>query len=238
MAFLNTNNLPPLGYSVFVAETGFQTTKYTGLEATVKELQAHRKANPRFGWATDGASVQAWVLAYTEARLRQTPGGEAYLVGPTESPPANFSFPRRLPHQRPGVLNVAGGSVVEKIKNTVAGIGLWFDFFGDGPVKPELAAARAATCVRCPLNNREGNFLQRFNEASAKEITAIFGSLKHLNLSTPHDDMLGVCDACDCPNKSNVFTPLEIKLKHLRPEARAKLDPGCWVLSEERVLST
>jgi hypothetical protein len=235
MPFINTNNLPPYGYQVYVAETNWKSTAYTGLEATVTEVQRHRQANSRFGWPTDKASIEQWVLQFTEARLRSMPGSEAWLsAGPSESPPSSFP-PRRSPRQRSPASNVVGA--VEQVKNTIAGIGLWLEFFGsDGPVKQEQANHRASICARCVKNNREGNPLQRFNEASAKEITAIFGSLKQLKLHTPHDDILGVCDACNCPNKSNVWVPLAIKQKHLREEARAQLDPSCWVLEEEKGL--
>lgn len=236
MAFVNVQNIPPSGYQVFVPETGFSTRPYTGLEDTVNELVFHRQANSRFGWPTDKDSIRAWVLSSVEARLRAMPGGAGmgWLVPDSPPPDQSFFLPRRQQQPSRAVVERNAVAVVEQVKNTLAGIGLWMDFFGSGPVAPELAAHRAATCARCPQNKTDGNWLSQFNEAAAKEITAIFGSLKHAKLSTPHDEMLGFCAACSCPNRSNVWTPIDLKLKRLRPEAKAQLDPSCWVLAEEK----
>lgn len=239
---LSLNNLPPEGFYAYVAETGFTSRKYVGLEDAVNEIQKHRQANPRFAWATDKASIRAWILNYTEARLRAMPGGAGMQWLVADSPPPDQSFipPRRQQQPARAEVNLAAGVAkpVEQIKNTLAGIGLWLSWFGDAPVKPELAAARASTCARCPLNEREGNPLQRFNEAAAKEIMAIFGSLKHAKLSTPHDDMLGVCSGCQCPMKAKVFVPLPLVLKHMRPEAHAALHSDCWILAEEKTINS
>ena len=243
MALKNTHDLPPNGFQCFIPETGYSTRPYTGLEDTVTEVQRHREANSRHGWPTDKASIRAWVLASVEGRLRAMPKGVGmqWLVADSAAPPAGFTFPRRRqqPARATVELNAVGAvepKPVEQIKNTLAGIGLWMEFFGSGPVAPELAAHRAATCARCKLNNTSGNWLQQFTESTAKEITAIFTSLKHAKLSTPHDEHLGSCIACSCPNKSNVWTPIDLKLKRLRPEAKSALDPSCWVLAEEKAI--
>lgn len=244
MSFINTNNLPPNGYSVRVAETGWVSPLYTGLEDTVREVRKHREANPRFGWPTDEASIRAWVLNSVEGRLRAMPGGAGmqWLVADSPPPDPSFSLPSRQRQSARAELRLAAAvaepkGVGEQIRDTVAGIGLWLDWFGDSPVAGELATARAAVCVRCPLNERNGNPLQRFNEAAAKEISAIFGSLKHAKLSTPHDEALGVCSACECPMKAKVFAPLPLIVKRLRPEARERLAPECWILSESAAKS-
>ena len=242
MAFLNTSNLPPNGYFVFIAETNFTTRKHTGLEDTVNEVKRHREANPRFGWATDKECIRRWVLDYTEARLRAMPGqaGMKWLVPDSAPPPGGFTFPRR--QQQPAREEVVRSAVVpnkplEQAKNIFAGIGLWLEWFGKSPVKPELAAHRASVCARCPLNEPSGNLAQRFSEATAKELLSIFSSLQHQKLQTPHDDKLGVCSACDCPMKAKVWSPIKIIMKHLREESFEKLHADCWILPEALKLS-
>ena len=225
MAFLNTNNLPPLGYSVFVAETGFQTTKYTGLEATVKELQAHRKANPRFGWPTDTASVEQYVLQYTETRLRSTPGGESYLAGPAESPPASFNFPRRQPHQRPGVQSAAAAPA-----KPMAGVGTIISWLGDGlrPVDQATADNRASICARCENNVRMEGFEKAIGTVG-DILHSIMEAKNHMKLATPHDSLLHQCSACLCVLQTKVWAPAEHIKKGMTPEVEAKLTVQCWI---------
>ena len=56
----------------------------------------------------------------------------------------------------------------------------------------------------------------------------------NFDLTTPHDSKLGVCKACDCPMRLKVFVPLDKIVGHMLPEAKAALDPTCWILDEER----
>jgi hypothetical protein len=214
------------GFQFFEAATGWSSTPHIGFDPTVAEIIEHRKANPRLGLSTDPNTVATELEKYVEGRLRSVRGGEKFLIEGTSPPSFTLPLPvRRLP------TFVAEGAKI--IKNTVAGIGLWQEFFGAGPVNKELAEKRAAVCVACP-KNQPGNIFTRFSQVAAREITAIFEALHQKQLNTTHDAALGVCAACSCPNRSNVWTPINIKLKHLRAETKAELPAHCWVITEEK----
>jgi hypothetical protein len=229
MALKSRLSFPPIhgGFQFYEPSTGWSSTPHIGFDPTVDEIIAHRKANPRFGLPTDKPTVEAELENHVEAKLRTIPGGEKFLIQSAGPPP-----PPMLPLRKRTVAGaVAAGANL--VKNTVAGIALWQEFFGAGPVEPVLAERRAAVCAGCP-ENQSGNIFERFNELAAKEITAIFGALKQKNLQTTRDGSLGICHVCSCPNRSNVWTPLDLKLKHLRPETKAALPDYCWVITEEK----
>jgi hypothetical protein len=229
MALKSRHTFPPIhgGFQFREAATGWASTPHIGFNPTVDEIILHRKANPRFGLPTDRATVEVELERYVETRLRSIPNGEQFLIGPPGSAP-----PPTLPlRKRTVAASVAAGAKL--VRNTVAGIALWQDFFGAGPVDAKLAEVRAATCAGCP-KNQQANIFERFNELAAREITAIFGALKQKNLQTSRDEQLGICQVCSCPNKSNVWTPLDLKLKHLRPETKSALPAHCWVVTEEK----
>lgn len=227
MALKSRNVFPPIsgGFQWFEPTTGWSSTPHIGFDPTVTEIINHRVANSRFNLPTDRATVEVELENYICAKLATIPGGDAYMIGPAGAAPP----PTLLRRSR-----LAAAGVSDWARNTVAGIGLWAEFFGDSPVSAPLAERRAATCAGCPENTAPETVFQHFSESAAKEISAIFGALKQRSLHTTYDDRLGYCKACDCPNKSNVFVPLALKLKKLRPEAKVRLHPNCWVLFEER----
>lgn len=225
MAFVNTNNLPPMGYQVFIAQTGFTTTPYTGLDATVRQVVEHRKANPRFDWPTDEASVRDWVLAYTEARLRQTPGGEAYLVGSAQGPPPDFSS--ALPRNRERRAPLSAAVAVKKVMPGVSTILAWL---GDGlkPVDQATADSRASICARC-VNNVQMEGLQKAIGTAGDILHSIMEAKNHLKLATPHDPLLHQCSACWCVLATKVWAPSNHIREGITPEIESKLSPECWI---------
>ena len=52
-----------------------------------------------------------------------------------------------------------------------------------------------------------------------------------MDLKTSKDAELNVCQACLCPLKLKVHTPMSLIQKRLKPEQRAELDPKCWILA-------
>jgi hypothetical protein len=224
---------PPGGWMFYQPETGWTAPAWQGFDSLVSLVIQHRKANAgRFPQLSqDKATVETEVDAYNAERMRSIDGGMSFVADGGAAPPG---FPTsHLLRQSVGQV-VAGAN---KIKNAVAGIGLWMEWFGDDPVSQELATVRASTCLKCPLNIR-GDVFQRFNAATGKQLLEIFGSMKKQNMATAFDDELGVCGACDCPLKAKVWAPNEIIANHLRPEAREKLWTECWMRKELSTLST
>lgn len=218
----NRNNFPPGGFKFLQPETGWQAPANMSFDSTVQSIIAHRRANPRFNLPTDYETVATELDAYTSARLQGVKGGEQWLV--VGAPNAPFAEARQR------VVAAAAG-VNKYVRNTSAGIGLYLSWIGGRPVKREQAIARGEVCLGCP-KHVDGNIGQRFNQEAAKEIMAIFGVLKDLQMTTPLDDRLKICDACDCPMKAKVWPDLKTIKKHLRPDAEAALWENCWIRKE------
>lgn len=234
VGFINTNNLPPNGYAVYEARTGWSSTPYTGLEATVTEVQRHREANKgRFpDWPLDRASIERFVLQFTEARLRSMPGGEAWLApGPAESPPPVNFLPRRLPRQRSPA---AVEGVKQPVQKVVAGIALITDWLGSGlkPVEQARADHRASICARCVLNQKPAELI---TSVMADGLHLLMEAKAHMKLATPHDALLETCTACLCRNSLKVWTPIEHVKAHTTPEILTALAEPCWIRDELKV---
>lgn len=228
----NFHDLPPYGFFVYVAETGWESPKYIGLDAAIKEVQAHRVANARFGWPTDANSVRNYILAHTEARLRAMPGGDAWLTpGPAESPPPVNFLPRRLPRQRS---SDAVEGVKQPVQKVVAGIALITDWLGSGlrPVEQAVADHRASVCARCVLNQKPA---EPVTSAMADGLHLLMEAKAHMKLATPHDNLLETCTACLCRNSLKVWTPIEHVKAHTTPVIFAALAEPCWIRDELKV---
>lgn len=208
----------------YQAETGWQAPAWLSFDSLVHEVVMHRRANAgRFpNLSQDRATVEAEVDAYNTERMKSIDGGNAFIQDGGSAPP-NFPMPLRQAR--------AEGDVAGAVKNAVAGIATWLEWFGDEPVAKFKAEGRAAVCVACPLNVR-GNVLQRFNAVTGQALTSVFAAMHSRKMLTPFDNQLGVCDACDCPMKAKVWTPIKIIANHLRPEAREKLWAECWMRKE------
>jgi len=205
------------------AETGAQFKEWD-FELLVSQVIAHRQQNPRFNLPTDGNSVRSEVDYANALRMLSIRGGESYVTEDAGAAPD----PKRLA-SRSAFQNVVGG-----VKKIASGKAILTEWLGEGgvPVRGELANQRAATCAACP-KNKAGDWTSFFTAPAADMIRRKLELRHDLNLSTPDDDKLVVCDACLCPLKLKVHTPLKHILNHTSAEVRAELDPGCWVLSEE-----
>lgn len=230
--------VPPGGWQFFQAQIGWGVppeVAMTTLDAAVDALHAVRSANHgRFpDLSLDKAQIKAEIINYTCIRLANN---AEWCTGGPEPLPKTWRLPRQ---QRPAASESVAGAVEEPkkpgyITNATAGIGLYLDWFGEGrPVDQVTAEKRAGVCIGCPKHVR-GSFAQRFNQAVAKEIMAVFEILHDLELKTSRDLDLAICDACDCPMKAKVWSPIDIINKHLRHEAREALWERCWILEESK----
>lgn len=214
----------PGGFDWNQPETGF-TFKSDVFTTTRDAIIADRQRNPRHKLRTDPEFVEYEMEQRYEAKLRAMPGGEQWLIlAPADSPPPVFQTPR----SRSAV--VAGGN----IENAAQGIGAIKDWLGDGlrPVPQELANKRASICAPCPLNI-DGNFWQRMEGVAAQAVKVLVQTKNKMKLSTPHDEQLKSCGACDCWNATKVWVPLPHILAHTKPETMAKLDEACWILNKD-----
>lgn len=219
------NIFPPGGWKFRQPETDWAAPPHLSFDDTVKAIQRHRLANPRHNLKTQREQIEAELENYTIARIKNMPGAAQYLVDGEQV------IPKSLPLRNPAAGVVAGAK--KFVSNSVAGASLWARWFGDGStVNRETAERRAVICLACPGHRQNPNFAQRFSQAVARELQAVFGALKEQRLETAYDESLGVCDICDCPMKAKVWAPLPLIESELKPETRSKLPGGCWIIQK------
>lgn len=237
MAILKSRTVfPPGGWVFQQPQTGWASNPWVGFDQVVEQIIEHRKSNPRFNLPTQVNIVAFELEQFTVKRMASIKGGNNYIIGDQQADPPP---PKRKPPQKDDV--VAGAkktvetvaqNIGKYVNNTVAGISLYVEWFGDKPVPLELAESRASICLGCP-KHVSGNIFQRFNQIASREIMAVFGTLKKMNLKTSKDAQLGACDVCDCPMQAKVWSPRQIILNHLKPERFEELPPHCWIKTEQ-----
>lgn len=221
---MNLNETPPGGWQWYQSQTGWHMPTPVGLthDQAVNILIKHRKANlaivQKHKLPLDFASVSRELVQFQQAR-----GALPRSPDPKPSPSPS------QPHLAGAVAVVVG-----KIKKLASGAAVLMDWEESGlpPEPAEVSGARAAVCVTCPKNDREG-FTKYFTGPIAENIRARLGRLHAMNLTTPVDAQLGTCSACICELKLKVHTPASLIVKHLKPEVRADLNqdnPRCWQL--------
>lgn len=218
------------GFQFVQPETGWTAPEWRSFDAVVRELIAHRRGNiamvKKHNWSLDYNTVADEVDHYNAVRCLNA----GYLNYITDERTLAV-IPKTL---RPRVLApLTSEAVVGAVKRTKAGIGLLIDWLGQGakPVTPDQANARAAVCVQCPLN-QEGNFWQRLEAKSAEALKKTMEIKKDMDLSTPWDDQLHSCQACDCWNPLKVWVQASMIKKHMDVETRSRLHPSCWIFKE------
>lgn len=226
----------PGGFRFLQPETGWVPSRWSSFASIVDQVIAHRQGMPHLiaknGWSVDRATVEAEVDNFN-SKICQQMGWLDFIEGGGPVPlPFLPGQPQIHHHPLQGISAVGRGSVslVEWIKD------------GAEAVPAELATQRAKVCALrengqpCPLN-QEGDWTRFFTVPVSNAIRMELQRRRDMALSTPYDDNLGVCAACDCPLPLMVHIPLEYKLKRLSPGARASLDPGCWVLAEAKAIN-
>lgn len=237
MPLLNRHTFPPNGFQFYQPSTNWPKSQaeLAGLtfDQVCQRIQAHRAANPRFQLSTDLEVIAAELDEYTCTRLKFDPnyctGGGAYPKAPRPM--------LRLP--APGASQggkdaVAGAEPIGKIRKLTLGIGVLIDLFGSGArsVSQDLANQRAAVCVQCPKNT-PGGWETFFTGPAANKIKQFMQLKNEMELKTPLDTQLHVCNACLCHLQTKVWVPISHILKKLQPEMRNELWEKCWIRKEE-----
>lgn len=228
----NRNVNTPVGFLFMQPQMNWDASRAVpgatlqGIARAVLEL---RKANPyvtqKHGLSTDLATIMDEVDAYT-ATVCALRGFTNYITGNEPPKPLPLPAPSRF------------AAAVEGVKRVAAGVGVLLSWLGSGakPVEKTLAESRARVCATCPQNGA-GDWKARFTGEAAEQIKQQLGIKNDLKLSTPLDGDLRVCLACDCQLQLKVWCPLEHILKHTSDETKSRLDPRCWLISEEKALT-
>jgi len=206
---------PPNGFIHTEAQTGW-THQWWDFELAVREIRDHRLGNPRFNLATDIETIRQELDQENALRCLSIRNAEIYVNG--DAPP-----PKHI--ARPAAAVVAG--VVSGLQT----IGAWLGK-GGKPVAQELANSRAGVCVKCPKNNRVGDWKSLFTKPAAALLQKEIEHRNKLKLQTPFDADLGVCDACGCVLRLKTHTPLVDIVEHMTENIKNDLHPDCWILKE------
>lgn len=196
-------------------ETKFETPLWSSFDTIVDMVLQHRRGNHYLAqknkWALDRTSIAEEVDAYNAA-LCKAHGWNNYISEGGDDPKSNLSLLRSASHL------AAGGRAIA-------------DWLGDGgvPVAAVESESRAVVCADCPKNGK-GDWTRFFTVPAANHIRRQMAIRNDMAVSTPWDDELGVCEACDCPLTLKVHSPIQHILKHLTAEVRSALDPRCWIL--------
>ncbi len=231
MPLKNRNVQIPQGLTFLQPETSWRPIRFSSFDSIVDQVIEHRKANPHLieknGWSIDRNTVVTEVDNFNTKVCIQM-GWLDFIEG---GGPVAIPFrPQGQPHPQ---------SLSGSLANVAAGSGAIVEFIANRQeaVPDDLATARAVVCSGCPLNTK-GNWLSRFTVPVANAIRIRLQDRSAMNLSTPHDALLGVCEACECPLPLMIHFPIETKLRHLTARAHTALDPRCWVLAEEAKLTS
>lgn len=220
---------PPGGFHFYESRTNWSPMAMQDFETTVDLIVAHRKANPRFAsqWSTSWEAVANELDEQTCRHLQSKGLSEQWCVNP-----GSESFPNG-PVRQSSWLGRKLADAAEGVK-LVAGIGVLTDWLGSGgkPVSSSVSNFRASICRDCP-QNQTGDWTRFFTNPASETIRKQLAIKHDLDLSTPHDEALGVCAACSCPLKLKVHTPLNHVHNHLKPDVRDRLDRKCWILHEQ-----
>lgn len=151
-------------------------------------------------------------------RVLRIRGADIYVAA-SEGTPPKLSAPR----PRVAVSGADAGSGITLLKDLLEG----------APVDPWLSTQRAAVCVACPHNNK-GDWTRIFTVPAAHTIRLMLEARSGMNLATPHDPNLVLCELCECPLRLKVHVSREVVQKHTSAELMEKLPAHCWIKLERK----
>jgi hypothetical protein len=218
----NRNLFPPGEWQMLHPEAGQKEPWKGSFSEIVNKEADFRARNPalvaKYGWSLNEEDIANDVDSYNAQRMLA--GGFFGFVDVDAVPPASSGGERRA----------GQGALAAAANSALTGLAIYRELFSHGtqPVPKGFAELRAATCASCPLNHK-GGLREFFVESIAKGITELYGVLRDLDLTTSRDKDLGTCTACSCPTRAKVHVPLDIIVRHMKPDVRAKLDPRCWI---------
>lgn len=235
----------PGGWQFYQPETNWWAPLplANNFQAQVKNIIAHRQANPRFNLPVDEATVSAELEAFTEARWRKTYSDRGMVKFLRES---EEDKKKELPDTRPlskpstrvagragGVVRAAVGLGGKALGMDTRGLEEWLGA-GGKPVARELAENRAAVCAGCPANQR--GWRELLTVAAANRIALYLEQKHRLLLATPYDTALEECEVCHCVLTLKVWQPLEFALTSTDPEEHRQKNPQCWIVTESQLV--
>lgn len=226
---MNTSQIPAGGWQYYVAQTGWWAPHPIGFtfDQQKRNIQKHLLANPaivaKHKIPTDLDTIGQQLITYQQKRGALPPDPTPKLTPPLQA------------------AQMSGGvrAAVAAVRKMATGASLLMEWEEAGLPHVEQAVAddRAATCVKCPKNEKGKSLTEIFTEPVAAMIKRKMERLNEMNLRTPSDSQLATCQACLCPMRTKVWMPTELVLKRLKPDQKAELqpeNPKCWILLESQ----
>lgn len=210
----------PGGFVFTIPELGYKSAPFSSFDIIVNSVFSVIQANPAMasarGWPQTRNDVADWVDTFN-ADLCHYNGWKEYINGgPSGEPPKYTAPPKKF-------AALVGGGLR---------IGEWIRD-GSKPVSPELAQARSAICVKCPLN-LPGTMENFFERAVSELVLRHVRAASDDGFTTTNDSKLGVCSACYCPLRLKVHFGIKYITDNLSPESVAALDKNCWIAAESK----
>lgn len=224
MKLKDRNRFTPGGFKFFQPETKWEAPKHVSFDQVVHALIAHRKGNPwlttQHGWPTDFDTVANEVDAYNALLCKQM-GWDGFIM---EGEVGAAALPFHQPHPSPNP---------NRLKNVAEGASVLVEWLNSGSeaVPASLSEKRAGVCAQCPVNGK-GDWTRWFTIPVSEAIRKAVEIKNQWKLSTPHDDKLGICTACDCPLPLKVHLPIHQIRNSLSPDALSRLHVTCWIPKE------
>jgi hypothetical protein len=206
----------PGGFRWVEAATGWRSRPWASFNEVVQSLIAHRKGNPHYNLPTDQQTVEE-LVDFANAQRCLDQGWNQYIV----EGGAEMVLPKPL--SPPSLLRKLGRVVGGGSKSLLS----WLSSKEEA-VPIEEANRRAVICVGCPNNKREA-FASFFTMPVSSAITAAIQMKNGWNLTTDHDENLGVCGVCLCPLPLKVHMPIDIIRKETPGAVMAELPDFCWI---------
>lgn len=217
------NRQIPNGFKFILPEVGYKSRDFDSFSTITNQVAGILRSNParakQYGWPQTDADIENWVDEYN-AMVCANNGWNDYIIhGSGEAVNDPKSGP---PHHRVAALAAGAKSLAEWIGE------------GNVPVDGQLSTARAKVCSVCPLN-KPGDLSNFFERATSELIRRYIETAQDSKLTTPYDQKLGVCDACLCPMRLKVHTPLKHIMSNMAAGTIDELDDKCWIVEEMMV---
>lgn len=226
MRLKSRTKFPPGEFAIILPEIGMKQSIQGSFNECVDAFALIVKRNPaqaqRYNWPTDRANQELFVEDQNARRLVAA-GWTQFVESSDPSAPVQYS---------PVISKKNDAQPVSAVKQATQA---YKDLFQNGPVVRELAEKRASTCLACPQNNTRDSIQNVFVETVASSLRALISLTKDMGLTTSHDDLLGICEACGCAMKSKVHVRIEKLTGNMPQNVRDKLNkenPVCWIKSE------